>query len=215
MVDNVLFTGSTSRIYTEFKGCLPQRIELIGWSRNECDLSDLTEIDRRADTILNADRIVLAHGTIATERFRTRSEDDIVNSLKTNLLSYVRIIEIALEGNAQVRIAVLGSESGHKGSFDIPYALSKAALHKYVEERRIPHPAQQLVCVAPSTISDSRMTLARHDQEQVQQTMQTNPKERGVTSREVARMLHFLLFEDQGYTSNTVIPMNGGKFARM
>lgn len=187
----------------------------MGWSRKDCDLSDLNEIDRRAEQILAADRIVLAHGTIATERFRSRSEHDILHSMKTNLLSFIRIAEIALEGNPRARIVAIGSESGHKGSFDIPYALSKAALHKYVEERQILHPNQQLLCVAPSTIADSRMTEARHDQDRVQQVLESHPKQRGLTCEEVARMVHLLLFKDQGYTSNTVIHMNGGKFARM
>lgn len=215
MCGRVLFTGGTTRIAEEFAALVPQRVELQRWSRADCDLSSLDEIDKHADDILAADRIVLCHGTLATERFRTRSTEDVNDSLTINLLSFVRIAEIALEGNPQARICVVGSESGLKGSYDICYALAKAALHKYVEERQILHPGQQLVCVAPSTIADAGMTMRRHDQDRVQTVMASTPKGRGLTSREVAKMLHFLLFEDEGYTSNTVIAMNGGKFARM
>ena len=179
------------------------------------DLSNLSEIDRMANTIVSCDRIVLAHGELADERFAERSEEQIVNSIKVNLLSFVRIAEIALAGNPGVRIAAIGSESGLKGSFDIAYALAKAALHRYVEERRILPPQQQLVCVAPSLISDAGMTLRRDDQDNVSRSVEQNPKGRGLTAGEVAEMVYFLLFVDEGYTSNVVIDMNGGKFARM
>lgn len=215
MHGQVLFTGGSSKICEEFAKRLPKRVSLTSWTRHDCDLSDLAEVDKRRNEIARADRIVLCHGTLASERFSTRTETDLLDSLKVNLLSVVRVAEIALEQNPLARIAVLGSESGLKGSYDIAYALSKAALHAYVTERQIVHPQQQLVAIAPSTISDTGMTLRRSDQDRAKQIMQTNPKGRGVTSREVAELLYFLLFEDEGYITNTVVHMNGGKFARM
>ena len=180
------------------------------------DLSNLSEIDRMANTIVSCDRIVLAHGELADERFAERSEEQIVNSIKVNLLSFVRIAEIALAGNPGVRIAAIGSESGLKGSFDIAYALAKAALHRYVEERRILSPQQQLVCVAPSLISDAGMTLRRDDQDNVfALPWSRTPKGADSPPARSPRWCTSCSSSTKGYTSNVVIDMNGGKFARM
>ena len=45
----------------------------------------------------------------------------------------------------------------------------KTAVHKYVEERKIKFPKQQLVCIAPSTIIDTKMTLKRNDKNVIKQ----------------------------------------------
>lgn len=210
----ILLTGPGSSICRELRALISNDWEVVEWPRDRSDLSDLDGINDLADLVRSCDRLVLAHGVVTPAEYKQMSEKDILYSMKVNLLSVVRIVEIAL-GNPVVRIVVLGSESGVKGSHDIVYALAKAALHKYVEERRILAPGQQLVCVAPSTILDSRMTQRRRDQENVARSVAANPKRRGLASVEVAQMIHHLLFADQGYTSNTVIHMNGGKFARM
>jgi hypothetical protein len=64
-------------------------------------------------------------------------------------------------------------------------------------------------------ILDSGMTQRRTDTENVRRAERASPKRRLLTAREVARLAHFLLYVDEGYTSNVVIEMNGGKFARM
>ena len=92
----------------------------------------MQEIDTNADIIQSCDRIVLAHGIIGTNRYLENDEQTILHSMKINLLSQIRIIEIAIQNNDKVRIAVIGSESGIKGSYDISYALSKAALIQYL-----------------------------------------------------------------------------------
>ena len=219
----ILLTGATSKICTEFKNlcvneqqsCVFVELGRSVTSSHRVDLANLDAIDCLAEVICECDKIVLAHGVIGTQRFAERTEQDIVDSVKTNLLSHIRIIEIALEGNPNARIVVVGSESGFKGSYDIAYAISKAALHKYIEERKLKYSEQQLVCVAPSIMVDAGMTTRRHDQENVQSSILANPKARGLTSMETAKMIHFLLNVDRGYTSNVVIHMNGGKFARM
>ena len=64
-------------------------------------------------------------------------------------------------------------------------------------------------------IVDTGMTLRRDDQENVKKSVMQNPKERGLLSKEVAQMIYHLLYIDSGYTTNAIINMNGGKFARM
>jgi NAD(P)-dependent dehydrogenase (short-subunit alcohol dehydrogenase family) len=217
----LLLTGSKSKICTELLklvavACLPGRRE----GQLDCepittqhDMSDIDGIDNLTDLVLSCDRIVLAHGCISPKPYKEMTEKEILYSMKVNLLSIVKIIEIAL-ANPQVRIAVVGSESGLKSSRAVVYGLAKAALHKYIEEKKIKYPDQQLVCVAPSLIGDTGMTIRRHDQDKVQEVIANHPKKRALLAKEVSQMIYYLLFTDLGYTSNVVIHMNGGKFAR-
>jgi short-subunit dehydrogenase involved in D-alanine esterification of teichoic acids len=92
-------------------------------------------------------------------------------STLAGLADAVKICEVALQHNKKVKIIILGSESGIKGSFDIVYSLTKSAIHKYVEERKIKYPEQQLICLAPSTIIDSHMTIKRKDKRNIQKSM--------------------------------------------
>ncbi len=209
----ILLTGGNSSICKELVELLPSSLDKIIYTKKDCDFSNLEAIDKLSDTILSCNRIVIAHGCITSKLYKEMTEQEILYSLKVNLLSVVRMVEIALD-NPNVRIAVIGSESGIKGSHDISYGLSKIALHKYIEERRIKYSGQQLVCVAPSLIVDSGMTARRHDQENVKAAILKNPKGRGLFTKEVAQMICSLLFIDMGYTTNTVIHMNGGKYAR-
>ena len=109
----------------------------------------------------------------------------------------------------------MGSESGIKGSFDIIYALAKSSLHKYVEERKILKKNQQILCIAPSTIIDSKMTLNRKDLNNVKQSIKLNPKKRGINSKEISKLIFDLSFKNTRYITNTVIKIHGGKFSRM
>jgi short-subunit dehydrogenase len=162
-----------------------------------------------------AHRLLICSGLLTSKHLLEQSDDEILASIRINLVSVTLLIEHALKINPDIRICVIGSESGWKGSFDTTYFLGKAALHSFIRERRVSHANQQLVGIAPSMISDSRMTTIRTDQDVVQQRGRENPKERLLTSDEVASLAHFMLYIDQGYINNTVVPMDGGKFARM
>ena len=158
---------------------------------------------------------MLLQSVLSSVPFLKRKSSDIASQVAVNLLSVVKICEIALQNNRQVKIIILGSESGVKGSFDIVYALTKTAIHKYVEERKIKYPKQQLICLAPSTIIDSHMTTKRKDKRNVQKSIINNPKKRGILSKEVSNLIYTLFYEQTDYISNTVIRIDGGKFARM
>lgn len=161
------------------------------------------------DALAMAARHVLAGGLLHGKRIAEQSPDEIRESLHANLLRPVLLCEAILARNPAARICVVGSESGFKGSHDTTYALAKAALHAYVETRRISG-EQQLVCVAPSIIWDSGMTRRRGDRDELAARAAAHPKGRFLMAEEVARMIRFLLYEDKGCTTNTVVRMNGG-----
>lgn len=158
----------------------------------------------------DCDRLVLAAGMLHQKTIKDQSESEIRESLAVNLISAMQICEAALYALPRVRICVIGSESGFSGSFDKTYAVAKAGLHSYVENRAL-KPHQQLVAVAPSIIVDSGMTARREDRNSLFRRAQDHPKKRLLAAVEVARLVHFLLYVDEGYITNTVIRMNGGQ----
>ena len=157
---------------------------------------------------LEARRYVFAQGYLQPKTILEQSADEVARSLAVNLVSVVQMCERVLASNAVARICVIGSESALRSSYDTTYALAKAALHRYVEVRAL-QPDQQLVCVAPGMIADAGMTRRRQDQDRVAERGRCHPKGRLLNTAEVAAMIHHLLYVDRGYTSNTVIRMDG------
>ena len=143
------------------------------------------------------------------KRISDQSFAESARSLAINLTSTVRICEHLLTGNPRARIAVLGSES-FRGSFDTTYFLAKAGVNAYVQQRRLPHPGQQLVVVSPTIILDSGMTRRRQDPDRVAERAARAPKHRFLRAAEVSRLLHYVLYVDEGMLTNTVVSLNGG-----
>jgi NAD(P)-dependent dehydrogenase (short-subunit alcohol dehydrogenase family) len=158
------------------------------------------------------DRYVLAAGVMYPRRLADQSFDETATSLAVNLTSVVRVCEHLLDANPRARICLIGSES-FRGSYDTTYFVAKAGLNAYVERRRLSHPGQQLVIVSPTIIMDSGMTERRDDLDQVADRAQASPKHRFLYAAEVARLVHFVLWEDDGMLTNAVVSMNGGVFA--
>ena len=215
MSKQILVTGGSSKIGKEFIKLLPKNIIINNPKRSEWDLSKNKFNKKQLNLIKNSDKIVILHSKLSSKSHLKKSLKDITNQICINLTSIIRICEIALSTNPKARIIILGSESGLKGSYDIIYALTKSSIHKYVEERKIKYKDQQLLCLAPSTISDGKMTLKRKDKKNVKKSININPKKRGINSKEISIFIYKLLFEITDYVSNTTIHINGGKFSRM
>lgn len=60
---------------------------------------------------------------------------------------------------------------------------------------------------------DSGMTQRRTDLDQVAERARETPKQRFLSATEVARLIDFLLWTDEGAITNTVVSMNAGGFA--
>ena len=214
MSKKILIIGKNSNIAKKFIKKI-SKSSLLAPDKKNWNMLDSDFKKSQIKEIINSDKILLLQSTISSKDFLKRHHQDIVDQFTINFLSVVKICEIALNNNKNVRIIILGSESGVKGSFDIIYGLMKSAIHKYVEERRIKFPKQQLVCVAPSTIIDANMTLNRKYKHNVKSSILKNPKKRGLKSSEIANLLYDIFYKHTDYISNTVIRVDGGKFARM
>lgn len=188
-------TGYRSKIVEELRKLLPPEEEVVR-------LDDLR-------SVTDCNQFVLCAGLLRPRQLFGQGDAEIAEGLEVNLIRPMLLCDQILSRNNQARIVVMGSESGFSWSYDGVYAASKAALHRYVETKKL-KPDQQLVCVAPSIIADARMTLERKDVENLERRRDAHPKGRFLAAAEVARMIHFLLYVDEGYTTGTVIRMNGG-----
>lgn len=156
-----------------------------------------------------AQRHLFAQGIIMPKKMTEMTAKEKALSWDVNAGMVIEQCNLIFAVNPEARVLVMGSESAYSWSYDDCYAMAKAGLHRYVETKKL-KPQQQLVCVAPTIIGDSRMTFARADKENLARRAADHPKRRFVTLEEVCGMIHHLLYVDEGYTTGTVIRMNGG-----
>lgn len=162
------------------------------------------------DVPVTASRYLFCAGVLRPKPIAEQTDEEIAETFMVNAASVIQACDRIIAKNDQARICVIGSESGFAWSFDGAYAASKAALHRYIETKKLRTVDQQLVCVAPSIIGDAAMTTRRTDKQQLAKREMAHPKGRFLEAEEVARVVRFLLYGDRGYISGTVIRMNGG-----
>jgi|SRR6185503_5637753 len=190
-------TGYNSRVIQELRSLLPEGEQVVAIARKGAVMEEVR-------------RFVLCAGLLRPLKLTQQTEEEAAETMEVNCFQPIRLCEHILERFGDARICVIGSESGFAWSYDGAYAAAKAALHRYVETKRL-SPDQQLVCLAPSVIENTGMTLARQDVENLEAKRMANPKRRFLTPMEVAKAIHFLLYVDEGYTTGIVIRMNGGE----
>jgi NAD(P)-dependent dehydrogenase (short-subunit alcohol dehydrogenase family) len=163
----------------------------------------------RAGTNVSAQRYLFAQGMISPKRIGEMTPKEQQETWHANAGMTIEKCNMILALNDEARICIIGSESGFAWSYDDCYAAAKAAVHRYVETKKL-KPNQQLICIAPSIIEDSRMTRSRKDADNLLRRAAENPKQRFLRMSEVCRLIHYVLYTDDGYLTNTVIRMNGG-----
>ena len=170
-------------------------------------------IERAEPMPLKGERYLFCVGRILPKKITEQTDEEIAETFLVNSVRVIQACERLLLGNPQARICVVGSDSGYKWSYDGAYAAAKAALHRFIECKRLKYPNQQLVGIAPSCIGDSTSIRRRgvDGQKALALRLREHPKGRWLTSWEVAAMVHHLLCVDRGYTSGVVIRMNGGE----
>ena len=157
-----------------------------------------------------AERHLFCQGVLTPATITQQDKTQIADSFWANAAMTIRQCDLIFAVNTKARVCVIGSESAYSWSFDGAYAAAKAAVHRYVETKHLSHSDQQLVCLAPSIISDARMTTRRGDVQNLATREASHPKGRFLTSAEVAAWVRFLLYGDGGYCSGAVIRLNGG-----
>ena len=207
-------TGARTSIVQGLLALVPdEEVVTIGRRDDDTIRLDLaTEFDVSAVPV-DVDRYLFAAGLLIPKPLSQQDFRETARSLAINLTSVVRICEHVLANNPRARIAIVSSESS-RGSYDTTYFLAKVALDAYVEGRRLTAPGQQLVAVSPTIIMDSGMTQRRHDLDSVAERARRSPKGRLLQADEVTRLLHYVLYVNEGTLTNTVVHLNCGEFAR-
>lgn len=160
----------------------------------------------------HGNRYLIAQGLLYGKSLGEHTFETTQYTWEVNFALIGALLDRVFAEDSAARVVVIGSESGYAGSYDMAYAGAKAALHLYVERKAL-KPHQQLVAISPGIIGDAGMTKRRLDVGTLEKRRAAHPKQRFLEAAEVARMAHFLLYVDQGYTSGTVIRMNGGENA--
>ena len=168
----------------------------------------------RGGNILNAERYLFCQGLLVSARLRERTSGEIAASFRANATDIMQACDAIFAANSVARVCVIGSESAYGWSYDSVYAAAKAALHRYVETKKLRTVDQQLVCISPGIIEDCGMTTRRLDYDNLSRRRAVHPKGRFLTAGEVARLVHHVLYVDEGYLSGVVIRMNGGAECR-
>ena len=207
-------TGARTSIVQGLLALVPDE-EVVTVGRRD---DDTVRLDLAADfdvttMPVDVERYVFAAGLLYPKTMSQQDFGETARSLAVNLTSLVRICEHVLTNNPRARIAIVSSESS-RGSYDTTYFLSKVALNAYVEGRRLSAPGQQLVAVSPTIVMDSGMTQGRHDLDSVAERASRTPKGRLLQADEVSRLLHYVLYVNEGTLTNTVVHLNCGEFAR-
>jgi NAD(P)-dependent dehydrogenase (short-subunit alcohol dehydrogenase family) len=201
----ILVTGKNTSIVQSLQKLVPDEIENFHLDLNTFSYDAFKAVDFR-----KYKRFVLCAGILHPKTILEQNSEEIKQNIAVNMSSVIALIDAILKQNGQARIVVMGSASGVKGSHDTVYAAAKAGLHQYVINKQL-QPGQQLVSIAPSIIGDAGMTLRRTDKGNLKLREQASPKKRFVTSLEIAALVHFLLYIDQGFITNTIINMTGGE----
>lgn len=193
----IAIRGAGSRIAQDLIALLPKGEKAVAVPRGDA-------------MPVEAERYFFCTGLLRPKPMAEQTDDEISESMSANAAQVIQQCDYLLGANASARICVMGSESGYSGSYDETYSVAKQKLHKYVETKRCKYPGQQLVCVAPSIICDAGMTLRREDKEGLERRRMAHPKRRYIKSMEVALLVYFCLYIDEGYLSGTVLRMHGG-----
>jgi NAD(P)-dependent dehydrogenase (short-subunit alcohol dehydrogenase family) len=156
---------------------------------------------------LDLDGYLICTGFLAGKALHEISDEASELTWRRNYVEVVTFADRVLKVNERARICLLGSESGFAGSYDMAYAGAKAALHRYVETKRLYEARQMLVALAPHIVWDTRMTQRRADLDTLAVSGAVQRLGRWLTAEEVAREAAHLLIDASPALSGQVIRM--------
>lgn len=166
--------------------------------RNDSDLIDDA-------TPLDGDQYLICSGYLAGKNLLEIDFDEANETWHANYIAICTFLDKLFDQNPYARVCVIGSHSGFEGSHDMAYAGAKAALHTYIETKRLKHGKQLLVGLAPHIIWDSGMTQKRDDLAELQKRSLENRTNWWLTSAEVANIASYVLFNAPTTISNQII----------
>lgn len=156
---------------------------------------------------LDCSHYLICTGFLAGHTLEGISDEDAWRTFDLNFLSLARLCDRIIAANDQARICIIGSHSGYAGSHDMAYAGAKAAMHLYIETKKLRGPAQMLFGIAPQIIADSAMTRRRADRDACMVRGENTRLGRWLNADEVARLAVELLYDASTAISGTIVRM--------
>lgn len=203
MTLRIAIVGHTSQVAQEFA-------RIIGSTKTDFKITRYGRPENVTTLDLTANRyFLICSGYLAGRSLGEISEADANQTWRANFLEPAQLCDRVMAANDQARICVLGSHSGIAGSYDMAYAGAKAAMHLYVETKRLSYPDQLLVGLAPWIIGDAGMTTRRDDLGHLEGLKASSRHGRFISAAEVAREAVNALFSGSTFLSNTIIKLRG------
>jgi 3-oxoacyl-[acyl-carrier protein] reductase len=215
----VVITGSEGSLGTSLKKVLIDKgREVIGLSRSELDLASIESIDnfcsRLGSTVveglvLNASQNIpesLDSKTI----FESLQEHLAVNSLGHIRLTLNLLPNMVLNGGSKI-VAVSSTYAIRARPGRAPYSISKAALESFVRSVAIEHGESNVLAnsVRPGFM-DTPLTAKNNSEESMRRLASRIPIARLGTIDETARLIAFLLSNENSYITGQTLTIDGG-----
>jgi len=207
----VFIFGSTSDITFSLIDLYRDQ-EVVTINRKDKIFSKIRE-NKIGDYFQDDDIVIYLSSILYSKRIETQTEDEIFNSCFVNAISPIKIIKHLNKHVANFTFCYISSESAKKGSFDDSYHIFKGAVDNFIREFSLTSSKSRIFCIAPSTI-DSGMTKRRKDVERLNEYRVNHPMQRFISANEIANIIYTLCTEKFSYLSNTIVEINGGKYAR-
>lgn len=175
---------------------------------NFFELSDM----KKFVTLLENEKphyLFLNHGVLHGKKLNSMSDNEIKETISCNMLSYLSTLEV-LPSLPHLRTVLMSSISAKAGSFATLYAASKAGVDLVLKNIIKDLPAtSRLNAVSPGIIADAKMTTVRQDKDVLAKKKEQTPTKEFTTSNEIAKTVHYLLFENDSINGEN-INVNGG-----
>mgnify|MGYP001487629249 CR=1 FL=1 len=109
---------------------------------------------------------------------------------------------------------LLGSISGHKGSFDDSYAATKGAIHSLVKSLALKFsPNIRVIGIAPGMTNNTKMTNNLVEG-QYSKTLSKIPLKYAGEPEDIAELILFLINKHAKFITGSIIDVNGGQYLR-
>lgn len=214
----VLLTGGRGGIGTSIKEELVSKgCSVIAPTSEDLDLSSQTNVLRwiESNSTLEFDGLVLSAGTNTPQDFVEIETNEYIRILETNVNSNRLLIKAflpAMQKNRYGRIvAISSSYSTITRLGRSSYSVSKAALEALIRSVGLENAQNNILAnsVVPGFI-ETPLTLKNNDKFQIEKILERIPVGRMGKPSEVAKLVWFLMSEQNTYITGQSIRVDGG-----
>lgn len=214
----VLLTGGRGGIGSSIKGELVSKgCSVIAPTSDELDLSSQAHVLKwiEANSDLEFDGLVLSAGTNTPRDFNEVETNEYIQILETNVNSnrlLIKAVLPAMQKNKYGRIiAISSSYSTITRAGRSSYSVSKAALEALIRSVGLENAQNNVLAnsIVPGFI-ETPLTLKNNDKFQIERILERIPMGHMGKPSDVAKLVWFLLSEQNTYITGQSIRVDGG-----